>query len=272
MNVKSVRRYKAPDYPTRLQVMADHHLLKDHLPPTWLKYPEVKGAFVLLLSANLMGCSSNTSSQVSPPQAVVAPLFQHGEGRGATGCVVVSPPVFLSEEEAISLIREELNQAGLDMSEDDVSIDGVQTFGRKAYHHRILGRSFSTITKANGSERVFKTDLLDAEQKLAVEFVSVNDYAELGGLQSDSTVQGFDLQESSRFIASQVKKDGQDLTFAAFYDPMADLNMSRVPNQGPEDWQKNYEKAEENARVESKELLRQQVKDFIDWLKAQGLL
>jgi hypothetical protein len=47
---------------------------------------------------------------------VVAPIFEHGEGRGATGCVVVTFPVFLSEEEAMQVIREELAEHGIDLT------------------------------------------------------------------------------------------------------------------------------------------------------------
>ena len=41
----------------------------------------------------------------------VAPIFEHGEGRLATGCIVITPPVFLSEEEGMQILREEFAKA-----------------------------------------------------------------------------------------------------------------------------------------------------------------
>ena len=41
---------------------------------------------------------------------LVAPIFEHGKGRGATGCIVIAPPVFLSEEDARQAIEEELKR------------------------------------------------------------------------------------------------------------------------------------------------------------------
>ena len=57
--------------------------------------------------------------------AIVAPIFKHGEGRGATGCVAVSPPVFLSAEEALHVIKEELTQQGVNISDENVQFDSV---------------------------------------------------------------------------------------------------------------------------------------------------
>ncbi|MCZ7584672.1 MAG: hypothetical protein M5R36_15785 [Deltaproteobacteria bacterium] len=45
--------------------------------------------------------------------AIVAPVFEHGEGRGSIGCVMVNGPVFLSEEEALAVIKTALEKRGL---------------------------------------------------------------------------------------------------------------------------------------------------------------
>ena len=57
--------------------------------------------------------------------AIVAPIFQHGEGRGATGCIVMSPPVFLSEEEALQVIREEMAAKGVQLGTNQTTVAGI---------------------------------------------------------------------------------------------------------------------------------------------------
>lgn len=109
MKAKPAARTHVPRYPTRLEVLADPDLLKKHLPPRWKAGAEMAGAvsFLLLANAGIRGATS-PASHLSVRPAVVAPIFVHGEGRGATGCEVINPPVFLSEQDAMQVIREEL--------------------------------------------------------------------------------------------------------------------------------------------------------------------
>ena len=53
---------------------------------------------------------------VAQGKLLVAPLFVHGTGRGVVGCIVVTPPAFLSEEEGAQIIREELATKGVRLS------------------------------------------------------------------------------------------------------------------------------------------------------------
>ena len=68
----------------------------------------------------------------------VAPVFIHGEGRGALGCVVVSPPVFLSEAEALEVLahvglRQVLRQHDAVVDVDAVGVEGDRDAGQP--HH-----------------------------------------------------------------------------------------------------------------------------------------
>jgi hypothetical protein len=115
MKSKPVRKYAQPKYPTRLEIAARPDLLQRHQPPTWRKWPELTGAaglFLLADTARLSAAHNSLECSKNPAQtnavAIVAPIFRHGEGFGATGCIVMSPPVLLSEEEALQVIREEM--------------------------------------------------------------------------------------------------------------------------------------------------------------------
>jgi hypothetical protein len=89
MKSKPVRKYAQPKYPTRLEVATRPALLRRHQPPAWRKWPELTGAAGLFLLADV----TRLQAADSPPKgaqpsaeakalALVAPIFQHGEGRG----------------------------------------------------------------------------------------------------------------------------------------------------------------------------------------------
>jgi hypothetical protein len=60
-----------------------------------------------------------------------------------------------------------------------------------------------------------------------------------------------------------VQAKGKGVCFGAFYDPAVRPDR-RGYAEGAE--------AEKAARAKSKRLLRLQVKDFVDWLKGQGVI
>ncbi len=94
MDPKPVERSRPPAYPTRREVLA--------------------GAATFVLTG-LTECSFCFAA-AEGERVSVAPIFEHGEGRGATGCVVISPPVFLSEEEALQIVKEELAKHGVKLA------------------------------------------------------------------------------------------------------------------------------------------------------------
>ncbi len=140
MHAKPLKRYGGPGYPTRLEVLAHPELLARHLPPVWGRRAEMAGTVALLLAVN--GCVNQQTNGPTESQATsqgveeqddvtpfeteagfVAPIFRHGLGRGSIGCVVVAPPIFLSEEDALQVISEELRQAGVKIVSTDVILE-----------------------------------------------------------------------------------------------------------------------------------------------------
>jgi hypothetical protein len=133
MDPRPVRRAGKPGYPTKLEALEDPDLLRRHTPPSLRRGREIAGAATLLFAANLAACGGPVgeggapAEPVEPPMgAIVAPLFSHGDGRGATGCVVSAPPVFLSEEEALQIITEELSRHGLSFANRNITVDSVK--------------------------------------------------------------------------------------------------------------------------------------------------
>jgi len=274
-NAAPLKSYRPPRYPTRLEVLSDPDLLNRHLPPAWRNLPEMAGAVALCLAVNSTACKA----QAGPPRAsnttaIVAPIFEHGEGRGAVGCVVVAPPVFLSEEEAWQVIDEELARVGVKLSQREFEVRGVKIPQRREEWKATGGRAESKIVDQPGKRAPYKADRVDPAKKVVVEFVSQPDYHRLGGAWSWSTVQSYNFKEVAKSVAEQVKKDAKErIYFGALYDPAASSGREELRQaQTPEDWRKIWEERRKKGKAESQRLLRLQVQDFVKWLQGQGVI
>jgi hypothetical protein len=242
MKPKAVKSSREPCYPTRREVLA--------------------GAASVAL-ANLMGCEILLGA-TEAGAITVAPIFEHGEGRGATGCDVVVPPAFLSEEEGMQIIREELEKHGIRLKAGG-TWQSVRLPAR-TYEWMLVAKGDGknelqeSIIEEPGRAKPLKVDGVDSEKKIAVEFVSEKDYYDLGGLSRRGTVQEYDFKNVAQFVAQHVTKDGkEEVFFGTFYDPLA---AKWIPTQ---DWRKQPEQ----GRDKSRELLRKQARDFVVWLTEQ---
>ena len=148
MTIKPVRTYATPAYPTYQASKQDAHLL-ERLPRRWGQTLAPLLGTGILIQIVSTGCNSNDAqgksvkiTAVEPlgqkkknvadavraiPATRVAPILEDAlanDGRGGFGCIAVSAPVFLSEDEAIELIRAELEKAGVKL-QNKVVVDGL---------------------------------------------------------------------------------------------------------------------------------------------------
>jgi hypothetical protein len=328
MKAEAVHRSRIPVYPTRRQLLADPAILERHQPPLWRATDEIAKAVTLFLAANLAGCGGGDAgrdagggksaaksldglrSAPAPVATIVAPIFEHGEGRGGIGCVAVSPPVFLSEEEAMRVIQEEIGRSGVELTRRrdtwaDVAIptrweqwdSPSQTLGGKigdflktqVFEPLGMNGVENSVTHWLGGNRpsqqriVVNADKtnslvvsgLDPKRKIGVRFVNFNEYEKLGGLGLPpgymSTATGYDFKETAYWVAKQVREQSKSgFYFGAFYDSMSHVNLPAA--QDEKDPEKRWRAIGQACREDSLRLLRAQVKDFVDWLKAQGAL
>ncbi|NDW12704.1 hypothetical protein D0T50_07355 [Bacteroides sp. 214] len=110
MEIKSVNNSRQPNYPT-IELFVKHpELLSRNIPNSWLKNRFVTTSLAaFLLSGNDVATAKESENTIkttvvaqettNKPQEKerdnnivtnVAPVFAHGEGRGATGCIVMS--------------------------------------------------------------------------------------------------------------------------------------------------------------------------------------
>jgi hypothetical protein len=237
----------APAYPTRREFLA-------------------AGAALLIAA----GCGRSHE-----PRATVAPIFEHGEGRGAAGCIVTNPPVFMSEEEALQVIKEELAKQGIRLG-DGMLLSGVEL--------QCVGEYCMNVCWL-GSPKVRKSfpimlDAVDRKTKVGVEFVSQDRYDRFTLRLYYSSVTLWEPKTLAGEIADVVRSKGKDdLRIGVFYDPVATMSWDDVKEEKPakplsaEEEEKRasdrWQRVEDAAKKKSRAMLRQQVQDFAVWLKRQ---
>jgi hypothetical protein len=265
MEVKPVEHVQQPRYPSRREVLAGAM------------------SFALL---SLTKCSF-VFAESEEGKIKVAPIFKHGEGRGVTGCVVVSPPAFLSEEEALQIVKEELAKHGVKLAAGPVLKDLTiaprhiqQVEQDEKTRKTVLDEAHAAPLRVTG---------IDEKKSIAVEFVCRSNYAKLGGVDPGnnlsvvdrnghdsgmfawSSVRRYDFKDAAENATEQMKKQSKPpVYFGVFYDPMPKL-PSPPPRKKDEkiDWKTEREKRRKEMKNESEKLLRQQAQDFVAWLKEQ---
>jgi hypothetical protein len=247
MEPKPVQSQREPAYPTRREVLA--------------------GAASAAL-VNLIGCDF-VLAETEGGGITVAPIFAHGEGRGATGCTIAAPPAFLSEEEGMQIVREELAKHGINLKAGG-TWEAVRLRARIEKHKLIKREDGHTVIKDSIAEapreaKPLKLGGIDADKKIAVEFISFTNYRDLGGLINVTASENYDFKNTAEYVADQVKNHGkEDVFFGAFYDPAANAAAKE-----PKDRKTDRKGRMERSMKESEELLRRQAQDFVDWLKEQ---
>lgn len=285
--------YKEANYPTKEQVSLHPELLRI-VPRRWANNPVVLTALGLVLSAGLTACgtasqsvppdnlspaasdetaassvptshqspssmasaeeSAVDSAEASPnsPDTLDIPIFAHGTGRGSYGCESVAPPVFLSEEEAMQVIQEECAAQGIDIS-GEKTISG--TFPATSTLPEAISGSDSDKTYTGD----LKLDGYSEDLGIGVEFVSTDDIKDWrSNPRSISTVDEYDLKGTAQRLVDCTEG------VAVFYDPTADDYREFTGS--------NEESYVESSKEKSLEELREQVRDFLQWLKGQGVI
>jgi hypothetical protein len=192
----------------------------------------------------------------------------------------VTAPVFLSEEEALQIITEELARSGVDLPEKNVAFEEIR-IPRRYIQLKGDPRNEDWETEVVEAEDEAVTLCVDAtvpDRHIAIEYVSVTGDRDLGGPTFGQgyscSVVSYDLKETAQYLAQQVSKQGDGMYFGAFYDPVcrATPAVDWVSISKGQSRVQDRDEAARDAKANAEQLLRQQVKDFVDWLKAQGAI
>lgn len=304
MKAKALTRYPVPRYPTRPQVEQNPKLTRRSLssPVRHLLETGISGAMALLVP--LSGCDRNPAGAMAAPVSqqvegqdpnstqtaagpkadqkvlLLAPIFQHGEGRGSMGCVVIAPPAFLTEEEGLAVIKEELAKKGV-VLENEKTPSGKSQI-RHTFRLENKGADWSDGKSTS------------KQGPIIVEFITFYNCHYFGGTGSSSTAGRFDFKALAEQTRNSLQKVEEQGIFGVFYDPMVrlDFTKAKIPQWREKLFDLQYKisspvrkgtvkfqriKYKDNLRKqykkeiqeEAKELLRQQVQDFAKWLADQ---
>ena len=256
LKIEPVRRYPTPAYPTRQAVNLDPALLTA-LPIRWRRQPAVCAALILTLSTGLAGCAPMRAAHIDGNLAI--PIFEHGDGRGVYGCVSVAPPVFLSEEEALQVIREEANARGIDFS-GSYSITGDDFPATSLDPGLSIGPTPEPdkLDELGNWEGTLALDGYDEKIGLGFEFVSQQDVVDWSGGHGGGILDAYDMKGTASRLSEVLDN------VAVFYDPGADFEDVEIT--------RDMEAYTDQQKKIMTEKLREQVRDFLAWLAAQGVI
>ena len=292
MTIEPVKSYKAPAYPTIERYVYHPQEFLQNTPHSWLGNTAVMTA----LLAFTAGGSNCVYGQIRKPNIEqtdkkasdkgkyqqkeiphVAPIFVHGDGTGAFGCVATAPPVILSEEDALQIIKNEFAKHNIvvDSTKQSITISVKKLEWVKekpkfikskkmGFDGEIKNLNFFIEYVSNYDYDLYEDDDYEINKNGEVE-------------QWFSSVSGTHTKELAEKIREEIKKDNK-LNAAIFYDPITKMNYrENLENVNTDkwtnkDWRDYYNKNHKAAIEKSHELLINQVTDFIDWLKNEKLL
>ena len=217
MRLQPVKTHKPPMYATRAILDAHPELLR-LVPKRW------QTNAVLLTALATAGVIVSTrwlpaaNGAVKPDVSRVAPIFLHGDGRGAFGCESVNPPAFLSEDEAREVVLMEGKQAGIDFAIDAKTLSNVP----------VPLTSYGWDEKKKTQESKRRDLLLDGwekKRKIGFEYISEKDYQDwIAPSIYMSTVQSYDFLDAAKSLRAGLTEVKPTGAYGVFYNPMISLS------------------------------------------------
>ncbi len=271
MDIRPVRRYSQPRYPTN-RILQEHPELLRLIPKRWqgnrVLIAALTGVCVLMTSSRAL-----SASKPRTPASRVAPIFQHGDGVGSYGCIATAAPVFLSEDEARRIITDEGKRAGLTFAAGTSTLKNVSAPLIEALDMQVTrkGEKLGKIpAKYKTRKRDIKLDGEDKKRKISFEFVSLEDFDKwsVEDPVMVASVAWHDILGTAALFRESLAKSKPQGTYGVFYDPVYYTGF-RFEEQGLSADAAARDKAE---REQAEKNLRAQVKDFVKWLKAQGVV
>lgn len=281
METKPLLNYKTPNYPRIEVVFSEPEMLLKNMPQTWQSNKFIVTA---MISFSLSACKTqinNIENKVKVEHIVqdtlskeeakfvkqdsikIAPIFVHGEGVGASGCVMIAPPVYLSEAEAMKIILTELKREGLQFS-DTYEGNSIPIERKKFYYNDDENiTNWEDRYKDSIEIKNLYPDAYSKDLNMIIEFVSLNDFETFGDEDMEwSSVSEYYIKLAAEKIQKKLKEN-EACNSVVFYDP---VGWAGRENRG------SWEKMEKIGREKAVEMLKLQVTDFIEWLKKENLI
>jgi hypothetical protein len=302
MKLRPVKQYRQPDYPTQ-DYLREHPELLRFVPTRWQQNRVVLTALAatacLIFSSKTFAASEAGSAKA---KSMVAPIFVHGEGRGGFGCVSVSPPIYFSEAEAFQVIQDEAAKAGIQFTLDSPDVADVDVpFSEKLkwsppqrYRHDLRNSPYHLHEDSLLYPEAYKTSkyrliILDGyfgEKHIGFEFVSKQDYKDWiphvsypSGPVFECTADTEDYLNAATGFRDAIEhtltsdQKEKEIILGVFYEPAeSSLSISFRKQKGKTSEVNVNSAVRQPIKYYNEEYLRLQVRDFIQWLKSEGII
>jgi hypothetical protein len=206
-------------------------------------------------------------------QGTYIPFFEFGDGTGGIGCMAITAPVFMTEEEAFEVIAAAFAESGLYLDKPsgyrpDVNLPVTNIDGEEVDRNK-------TVQGTLESDEMFKLWTHD----LTVKFVSVTDvinWREDPDATPTISFSTFNIKQTAETLAEN------NTAMVVFYDPVAGMvdylaitrDIEREAGESDEAFYDRLDAIREDAHrealAESEQMLRKQVEAFIAWLFQMG--
>ena len=195
----------------------------------------------------------------------------------------MSAPVFISENDAIEIISNEFNKVDLLIDTNNRPIISFQADAIADYCYQMEFATKETKVSANSNKNYqaklnFKMSGIYKKNNLLIKFVTKSDYFKFhsDSCKSGFSIQGFNTKKAAILIQNELSKTSS-INAVVFYDPIAYINYNDDDEIEKRDSLGNiieidYDKIREAAKKEAKDLLTAQVRDFIQWMKNEGMI
>ena len=301
MKIQAVQAYRgASGYPTLAEIQRMPELLA-RVPARWEQssgFAALLGLLALATAPRAEAADNETApaaaaldpdvavvprdnaSAVQKTAAVVAPMLEEAldqDGRGSFGCISVCPATFMPEDEALELIRTELEAAGLRLQEG-VELDNVMAPVQKP----VDAKAHDPRDWEKGNElgpRPVRFDWADPERAVYVDYLAQRDYRTWQG-RSVSLDNSFDFAALARKVAEAYGQHPatNKTIFGVFFEPLADRGVAQPKLEGLSAEQArraSWESERMEAALKgekSRDKLRRQVRHFVEFLKQEGVV
>jgi hypothetical protein len=270
LKLAPLRSYREPGYPTK-ESLRQHPEILHALPRRWDNSGRITRSVVGALAV------------ASVLTLAILPL-------GTFGCVAVSPPVFLTEDEAKMVIEQEARNAGLEFPEHGRLLGGVNLPVSEPFSlFKWKRKADAKPDKAQMTSAKGDTELDGWNPKLNVgyKYVYRDDFK---AWQAEKRPRGKVIM-LDRGMSSESARDPDKDTpaVAVFYLPRSGHPQKAVgpgaacanggesrgtaaPQAGASEDSLKAHKPEDFRKKRSEEILRSQVRDFLQWLRMENVI
>ena len=302
MKIQAIPAYRgASGYPTLAEIQRTPELLA-RVPARW----EQSSGFAALLGLLALATAPRAEAadnEASPAAAaldpdgavvpqdnglavqktavVVAPMLEEAldqDGRGSFGCISVCPATFMPEDEALELIRTELEAAGLRLQEG-VELDNVMAPVQKPEDAKLPSGPRDWEKGNELGPRPVRFDWADPERAVYVDYLAQRDYRTWQG-RMVSLNDSYDFAALARKVAEAYGQHPatNKTVFGVFFEPLADPGVAQPKLEGLSSEQArraSWESERLEAAVKgekSRDKLRRQVRHFVEFLNKEGVV